>query len=95
MRTMGNVRVHMKIEGRVQGVWFRESTRKKAQTLGVFGWVRNCPDGTVEAVAEGPEEKVKALVSWCHEGPPSARVNRVIDAWDESRDEFDTFDVVF
>jgi len=92
---MGNVRVHMKMEGRVQGVWFRESTRKKAQTLGVFGWVRNCPDGTVEAVAEGPEEKVEALVSWCHEGPPSARVTRVIDAWDESRDEFDTFDVVF
>ncbi len=85
----------MKIEGRVQGVWFRESTRKKAQTLGVFGWVRNCPDGTVEAVAEGPEEKVKSLVSWCHEGPPSARVTRVIDAWDESRDEFDTFDIVF
>ena len=92
---MGNVRVHVKIEGRVQGVWFRESTRKKAQTLGVFGWVRNCPDGTVEAVAEGPEEKVKTLVSWCHEGPPSARVTRVIDAWDESRDEFDRFDVVF
>ena len=92
---MGNVRVHMKIEGRVQGVWFRESTRKKAKTLGVFGWVRNCPDGTVEAVAEGPEEKVKTLVSWCHEGPPSARVTRVIDAWDESRDEFETFDVVF
>jgi acylphosphatase len=92
---MSNVRVHLKIEGRVQGVWFRESTRKKAQSLGVLGWVRNRSDGTVEAMAEGEEDKVKALVSWCHQGPPSAQVTRVSKAWDEWQDEFNSFDVVF
>jgi acylphosphatase len=92
---MSNVRVHLKIEGRVQGVWFRESTRKKAQSLGVLGWVRNRSDGTVEAMAEGEEGKVKALVSWCHQGPPSAQVTRVSKAWDEWQDEFNSFDVVF
>ena len=92
---MSNVRVHLKIEGRVQGVWFRESTRKKAQFLGVLGWVRNRSDGTVEAVAEGEEDKVKALVSWCYQGPPSAQVTQVTKAWDEWQGEFNSFDVVF
>jgi acylphosphatase len=65
------------VTGRVQGVWFRESCRQEAEALGASGWVRNRDDGTVEAVFEGPPAVVDRLVSWCHEGPPRARVDRV------------------
>ncbi|MFO7986063.1 MAG: acylphosphatase [Desulfatiglandaceae bacterium] len=92
---MDNVRVHLIMEGCVQGVWFRESTRKKARSLGVLGWVRNRPDLTVEAVAEGPEDNVKKLVSWCHEGPPSAQVTRVMEQWEPWQGAFNDFDVTF
>ena len=92
---MGNIRVRLIIEGRVQGVWFRDSTRKEANTLGVFGLVRNRPDGTVEILAEGPEDHVRRLVSWCHQGPPYARVNRVDETKEEWVGEFDSFDIVF
>jgi len=65
-----NIRVRLIIEGRVQGVWFRESTRREAERLGVRGWVRNRREGSVEVVAEGPEESVRKLVDWCHHGLP-------------------------
>lgn len=83
------------IEGRVQGVWFRESTRKEAVSLGVYGWVKNRSDGTVEALIEGPEQKVKKLVQWCSKGPPYAQVTRVHETQEEWEDEFSSFDVVF
>ncbi len=70
-------RVHLLISGRVQGVFYRESTRKEAVELGVRGWVRNLSDGRVEALAEGPPEAVDAFVAWCHEGPAAARVDNV------------------
>jgi len=92
---MADIRVHLIIEGRVQGVWFRESTRIEAVSLGVFGWVRNLPDGTVEALAEGPEEAVKGLVSWCHHGPPVARVDHVHEKYQEWKGEFQSFEIVF
>lgn len=92
---MGDIRVHMIIEGRVQGVWFRESARRQAQSLGVNGWVRNRPDGTVEAVAEGPDAPVQAFVSWCHSGPPAARVDQVRKTPEEYQGEFDTFEVTY
>jgi acylphosphatase len=92
---MGNIRVRLIIEGRVQGVWFRESTRRQAIGLGVFGWVRNVPDGTVEVLAEGPQEGVDRLVAWCHEGPSAARVDRVDKRSESWAGEFDSFDVVF
>lgn len=63
--------------GRVQGVSYRASTASEARRLGVVGWVRNLPDGSVELEAEGPDEKVAALLAWCEHGPPSARVERV------------------
>ena len=65
------------VSGQVQGVFFRDSTRREAIRLGVTGWVRNCPDGTVRAHVEGPEEAVAALVRWCSEGPSHARVHDV------------------
>ena len=66
------LRLHLRIHD-VQGVWFREATRLEAERLGVRGWVRNCPDGSVEAVLEGDEPAVRELEAWCAKGPPSAR----------------------
>ncbi len=68
---------HLRIHGRVQGVWFRESMRIEAERLNVAGWVRNTPDGTVEAVVQGTAEAVDAMIAWARNGPPLARVERV------------------
>ncbi|NOZ59153.1 MAG: acylphosphatase, partial [Euryarchaeota archaeon] len=65
---------HVFISGRVQGVFYREYTRRKAQELGVKGWVRNLPDGRVEAVFEGEDRAVDEMVRWCWEGSPYASV---------------------
>lgn len=70
-------RIRILISGRVQGVFFRDSTREKAQALGLSGWVRNLPDGRVEAVVEGDGDRVAEMLSWCEEGPPDARVQNV------------------
>jgi len=69
--------VHIKIRGFVHGVSFRSSMAKLASDLGVRGWVRNLPDGTVEAFLEGDEKKVKRMVDWAKFGPPRARVDRL------------------
>ena len=63
--------------GRVQGVSYRASTASEARRLGLVGWVRNRSDGSVELEAEGPEDRVAALLAWCEHGPPDARVARV------------------
>ena len=70
-------RVHLRVTGRVQGVYYRASTRERARTLGLSGWVRNTADGAVEIEAEGPADAVQKLVAWCNEGPPAARVRDV------------------
>ncbi|MBF0164736.1 MAG: acylphosphatase [Magnetococcales bacterium] len=69
--------LRLRIHGRVQGVWFRESTKSRALELGVSGWVRNLGDGTVEAEMHGEVAAVRALADWCRVGPPAARVERV------------------
>jgi len=92
---MNNIRVRLIIEGRVQGVWFRDSTRREARSLGVTGWVKNRPDGTVEALIEGPETPVRKLVSWCHHGPSAARVSRVHEHPESWSGEFGSFDIAF
>lgn len=69
-----NVRIHIFVSGKVQGVFFRSSMRKEAQQLDVRGWVKNLPDGRVEAVLEGAREEVNELIKWCSKGPDYARV---------------------
>ena len=70
-------RAHLKIYGKVQGVWFRANTKEMADKLGLCGWIRNLPDGGVEAVFEGDEKMVEKAIEWCHHGPPLARVEKV------------------
>ena len=86
-------RAHLIIRGRVQGVWFRDSTRTKARELGLSGWVRNLPDGSVEAVAEGPRVIIEKLVGWLHRGPPLARVSGVEIDWETPRGGLAGFDI--
>jgi len=74
---VGDVRVRVVVEGRVQGVFYRDSCRREAQRLGVRGSVRNRPDGSVEVVAEGPRANVDKLLAWCRHGPPRAVVRRI------------------
>jgi acylphosphatase len=69
------VRRHVRAHGRVQGVFFRDSVRREAERRGVAGWARNCSDGSVEAVFEGPEEAVEAMVEACRRGPGHAEVS--------------------
>jgi acylphosphatase len=70
-------RAHVWIMGRVQGVFFRAYARDASQLIGVTGWVRNLPDGRVEAVFEGDADKVERMVQWCYEGSPMSRVDEV------------------
>ncbi len=90
---MLNSRVHLRIHGRVQGVFFRASTMDKAKELGLTGWVRNNPDGSVEVIAEGSRERVETLVAWSHEGPRHAVVNRVEIEWEPYADEYKEFTI--
>jgi acylphosphatase len=90
-----NVRAHVVISGRVQGVFFRAETQSAAQRLGVFGWVRNRPDGTVEALFEGPEAIVRKAVDWCWQGSPMARVSDVSVQWGDYTGEFDSFSITY
>jgi len=76
-------RVRVRLSGRVQGVFFRASCAERADELGLSGWIRNVPGGDVEAVFEGTISAVAQMVSWCREGPPLARVDR-IEVVDES-----------
>ncbi len=73
----GTVRARVIVSGRVQGVFFRDSTQRQATRLGVRGWVRNRPDGTVEAAMEGSRHAVGELIDWCRTGPPRAAVTGV------------------
>jgi acylphosphatase len=70
-------RVHVYVSGQVQGVFFRVETAQRARELGLGGFVRNAPDGRVEAVFEGDPRDVDAMVAWCREGPPLAHVDEV------------------
>lgn len=86
-------RAHVFVSGRVQGVFFRATTRKEAEKRGVKGWVKNLRDGRVEAVFEGEEEKVEEMIDFCHRGSSAAKVEDVETEWEEYNDEFSTFGV--
>jgi len=88
------VRAHVYVSGRVQGVFFRWYTREEALRLGVKGWVRNLPDGRVEAVFEGEKEAVEQMIEFCRRGPPAARVEKVEVSWETPTGEFSTFKIV-
>lgn len=70
-------RVRVRVRGRVQGVFFRAEARARAESLGVTGWIRNLPDGSVEAVFEGADEQVQSMVEWCRRGPAGSAVEAV------------------
>lgn len=91
---MASARVHLKIYGRVQGVSFRYYARRQAASLGLVGWVRNCPDGSVEAVAEGEESSVQDFVSWARSGPSGAHVERLECDTDVTPVEDHTFRII-
>ena len=84
-------RLHIIVRGRVQGVWFRASTRSQAQNLGLSGEVWNRFDGRVEVVSEGPEERLQQLLTWCNAGPSGARVDGLESSWSSATGEFDEF----
>ena len=86
------IRTRLVIHGLVQGVFFRESTRRVAQTAGVAGWVRNLIDGQVEAVIEGPPDAVADVAAFCNEGPSGARVD-LVEAFDEPHEGLEHFTV--
>jgi len=87
--------VNVLISGRVQGVWFRSSTKQKAEQLGVTGWVRNTKDGRVEAIFEGEENSVKSLIEWCHHGPPLAKIEKVEVNNQSPTNGFDDFSIKY
>jgi len=86
-------RVHVVIEGKVQGVYFRTYTQAEAQEIGVAGWVRNRPDGNVEAAVEGECDKVDKMIEWCKAGSPMSEVSRVLVAEEEPLNEKGTFNI--
>jgi acylphosphatase len=83
--------VHLVVRGRVQGVFFRAGTQREARRLGVMGWVRNRPDGSVEAVGEGEEDALKDFIGWANRGPGAARVDGVDVRWRAYSGTFDDF----
>lgn len=87
------VRARAVISGRVQGVFFRMETQRAAERFDVVGWVRNRPDGTVEAVFEGRQQAVDAILNWCKEGPNHAVVKNVEVDWQAYTGEFERFDI--
>ncbi len=90
-----NVRAHVIISGRVQGVFFRMETLKAAHLYGVSGWVRNKADGTVEALFEGDKTSVDLILKWCQEGSPPAKVEKTEVNWKDYTGEFKEFKIAY
>ena len=88
-------RIHLIAHGDVQGVFYRDNTQKKASELGLKGYVKNLPDGTVEAVAEGPEDKLNELINFCKNNPGSSNVDKVDVKEEKATNEFRDFEVRF
>ncbi|WP_044239891.1 acylphosphatase [Chondromyces apiculatus] len=91
---MGLKQVQIFVRGRVQGVYFRATTQRESRRLGLSGWVKNRPDGSVEIVAEGDEDRLKDLIAWANRGPSAARVERVDIRWRSFTGEYFDFRIV-
>jgi acylphosphatase len=91
---MATKRVQVIVRGRVTGVFFRAATQREARRLGVTGWVKNRPDGSIEVVAEGEEDAIKEIISWAHHGPSAARVDGVDVRWRGYTGEFSDFRIM-
>lgn len=83
----------LKIYGRVQMVFFRDSARREAEKLKLVGWVRNEPNGTVKIMAEGEEAKLKQLINWCYNGPILAKVTKIDAKWQKATGQFKEFEI--
>lgn len=86
-------RAHIYVSGNVQGVFFRDTTRQKAEELGLAGWVKNNTDGRVEAIFEGPSDEVRQMVDWCENGPSQADVENVEVEYGEPENDSEGFEV--
>ena len=89
---MSKISIHCLISGKVQGVWYRANTQKKAQELGVTGWVRNLPDGQVEALLCGEHSIVEQMITWLWQGPPLAKVT-VVKTSQTNYEDFINFEI--
>ena len=90
------VRTRAFVSGRVQGVFYRATTVRKAKNIGnLTGWAKNLPDGRVEVLCEGPEKNVKALLDWLNSGPPMANVTDVAVTNEEPKGDLTTFDIAW
>jgi len=88
-----SIRVHLRITGQVQGVFFRRSAKIEAEKLGIVGWVRNESDGSVEIMAQGEKKNVDKFIKWCKKGPPFARVEKIDVHWEKGLHEFGDFSI--
>lgn len=88
-----DARAHIFIEGKVQGVGFRNFIQRKAQTMDVRGWVKNLSDGRVEAVFEGEKMDIDQMIEACMEGPPAANIHNLEEDWEESAADIEGFDI--
>ncbi len=86
--------VHLWISGFVQGVGYRANTRHHARKLGLTGWVKNLQDGRVEALVQGPEEKLIQLIRLCEEGSYFSQVKNIVVEWEEITEKFDEFTII-
>lgn len=91
---MAKICAHIFVSGIVQGVFFRANTKEKANELKINGWVRNLPDGRVEILAEGDEEKIQKLIEWCWKGPEFAKVENVHATYKKFSGKFNSFEIL-
>lgn len=85
--------IHVTVEGRVQGVYFRDYTQRQAHQLKLSGWVRNNPDGTVEAIFQGSESSVSSMLEWLRQGSPMSKVDNINSREVPSEDDYATFEI--
>jgi acylphosphatase len=89
-----NVRARLVITGVVQGVYYRVTARKVALNSGITGWIKNRPDGAVEALIEGNRDKILKFIDWCRQGPPAAQVSDVQVEWGDFKGEYQNFSII-